>query len=210
VSRQPKIPRASKRFIHTCRKDTGDPAYTTEYQYDSLGRVVEEIQPDPDDFSHRVGGLDGPLSRPTTAYAYDEFGNLASATDPLGNITTYHYDKLGRAVAATDALGNTSTVLYDAAGNVLLSTDALGRVVQTEYDSMNRPVRVTLPKPDDSVENLAATTTYQYDLGGNLTSTTGRESRHVAPPASNPQSPTPRSCLRVERRQRVVHGCGAA
>src|SRR5208283_5600878 len=31
-----------------------------------------------------------------TKYQYDQYGNLQSQTDPLGNLTTYTYDNLGR------------------------------------------------------------------------------------------------------------------
>ena len=145
--------------------DNKEAEYTTEYQYDHLGRLTNAILPDPDG-----AGTGNPA--PEIGYTYDAYGNLASVTDPLTHVTSYQYDMLGRCTAVTDALNNTSSVLYDAVGNVLAVTDASGAVSHYQYDSMDRLVQTTLPKPDASETNLAPTTTYQYDLNGNLTSVT--------------------------------------
>jgi len=150
--------------------DPSQTAYTTEYQYDAINRRTAVIQPDPDG--------SGPLTRPTAIYAYDQNGNLASVTDPLGNITRYQYNLLNRMVATTDALGvaagdpsHTTVTQYDAVGNVLFVTDALGRTTISQYDAMNRLIRHTLPKADGT-SSPAPTTTYQYDANGNLIVTT--------------------------------------
>ena len=80
--------------------DAKEAAYTTEYDYDNLGRKTSAIAPDPDG--------SGPLARPTTQYVYDANGNLEHVVDPLGNSTWYQYDKLGRQTKVTDALGSAS------------------------------------------------------------------------------------------------------
>jgi YD repeat-containing protein len=147
--------------------------YTTEYQYDRLGRKLAVIGPDPDGA--------GSLGRPTI-----------SVTDPRGAVTYTAYDLLGRAIAVTDALGeyagdpsHTTSVIYDAVGNALVTTDALGRSVVSQYDAVGRKVRQTLPlpaplPPEQTEPANAPQTTWQYDAGGNLTATIdplGRVSR---------------------------------
>ena len=59
-------------------------ARTTDYAYDNLGRKIEQIDPDPDDYTADGGG-DCPLAAPHAYYGYDAVGNLKYATGPLGD-----------------------------------------------------------------------------------------------------------------------------
>ena len=116
---------------------------TTTYVYDSLDRVVKETDPpitdrvtgavhtevrtttyDPDDdvlTSELSDSTGGDASR-TTTNTYDAPGDLASVTDPLGNVTKYTYDALGDRVTETNPVGVTTAYAYDAAGNLLTTT----------------------------------------------------------------------------------------
>ena len=146
-----------------------DVAHTTEYQYDALNRKTKEILPDPDGT-----GTAGTLSRPVTTYAYDNWGNLASVTDPRGAVTAYAYDTRGRCVKVTDALGHTAQTVYDAVGNVLWTTDldpATRPATYYTYDDLNRKLTETLPRPSSDATK-DATTSYTYDANGNTTSIT--------------------------------------
>ncbi|GAB6184542.1 RHS repeat-associated core domain-containing protein [Thermopirellula anaerolimosa] len=63
----------------------------TQYEYDSRGRVVRTIQPDPDG--------PGPLASPVTRQFYDAAGRTSHVIDPLGNVTEYAYDNADRPIA---------------------------------------------------------------------------------------------------------------
>ena len=134
-------------------------AYTTEYKYDALNRVIVVMQPAPN--------LTVSTGRPTTTSAYDRNGNLVSMTDPLGNVTRYQYNLEGERTATSDALGNTTTTIYDSVGNPLIVVDALGRTTVNQYDAMNRVIQQIQQKPDATVTSNPVTTS-QYDSNGNL------------------------------------------
>ncbi|GAB6167539.1 hypothetical protein JCM19992_35390 [Thermostilla marina] len=63
----------------------------TQYEYDSRGRVVRTIQPDPDG--------PGPLASPVTRQFYDAAGRTSHVIDPLGHVTEYAYDNADRLIA---------------------------------------------------------------------------------------------------------------
>ena len=156
-------------------------SYTTEYIYDHLNRKIAEIQPDPDG--------SGAQTSPSTAYGYDQYGNLTTVTDPRGNSTWYAYDNLGRQTQVTDAMGaqagdpaHTTTTWYDAVGNAVAvvsnvdpNADPIGRITFYQYDARNRKIRETQPVPaavTQTTPQTAPQTTWQYDPAGNLTSVT--------------------------------------
>jgi RHS repeat-associated protein len=144
----------------------------TEYEYDSLNRLVKIIQADPD------GG--GALESPETVYAYDDASQLVSVTDPLGRVTTYEYDGLGRKTLVTlpdpDGVGGDdppeTAYSFDAAGNLLTGTDALGNVTEYQYDNLFRQILVIAPDPDGGGGLASPETEFSYDLLGRLTSAT--------------------------------------
>ncbi|WZP01264.1 discoidin domain-containing protein (plasmid) [Isosphaeraceae bacterium EP7] len=136
-----------------------------------------------------------PASVASTAYsfAYDAAGNVAAATDPLGNTSYVRYDAMNRPASAVDpaqarlrGTAARSAFAYDPAGNLGTMTDALGRVTTYSYDARDRLVSATDPVNQGSVRhttyvwdgmNLIATvdplehrTTYGYDVINRLTS----------------------------------------
>ncbi|GFJ92634.1 RHS repeat-associated core domain-containing protein [Phytohabitans rumicis] len=138
--------------------------------YDKAGRVVSVAAP-----SYTPPG--GMAIIPTTQYAYDTAGNLATATDPRGNATTYTYDKLGRQVTRTDPLvtGQASagkwTYTYDLGGEVLATVDPTGARVEATYDDLGRTITNT--EVERRPTTASYTTRYGYDDAGNRTSVTG-------------------------------------
>jgi RHS repeat-associated protein len=141
--------------------DTGP---IVQYEYDSLGRQVKIIQPDPDGA--------GPLASPETSYAYDAAGQLTAVTDSLGRVTTFDYDGLGRQVKVTqpdpDGPGGQApafqATVYDAAGRVLQTSNALGHTTSYAYDPVGRLVSQT--------DALGGVTSFRYDALGNRLSLT--------------------------------------
>jgi RHS repeat-associated protein len=99
-----------------------------------------------------------------TTYTYDAYGNMTSATDPLGRQTTYTYDTLGRLQTRTAPAGGTTTNTYDLAGNLLSVAAPLSRTSSYTYDLNGNKLSMT--DPDNH------TTSYQYDSLNRLTQVT--------------------------------------
>lgn len=74
----------------------------------------------------------------TTRYGYTKRGEMASVTDPAGNVWRYEYDVLGRKVKVDDPDKGAATVTYDDAGQVTSTTDARGKTIVTSYDGLGR------------------------------------------------------------------------
>lgn len=89
-------------------------------------------------------------------------GQVCTATDGNGNVTTYRYDSLGNLTKVTPAapLGAT-TYVYDTAGRVTSVTDGKNQTTAYVYDAADRITKVTF--------NNAETVTNTYDAEGNLT-----------------------------------------
>jgi RHS repeat-associated protein len=138
----------------------------TEYAYNSHGLVSSVIQAE---------GTDDEI---TTTYTYDSRDNLATVTDPLGNVTTYTHDHLDRLTTETDPDPDGSGPLsspvtsyqYDANGNVTYVTDPNSNTTQYTYTDHNRVHEVIQPDPGD--DSGHPTTTYDYDEANNLLSVT--------------------------------------
>jgi RHS repeat-associated protein len=120
-----------------------------------------------------------------TTYTYDSDENIASKTDPLGNVwtytyiagtdlletetnplgvvTKYEYDGNGNQTAIIRDFGgpleNRSSYTYDSQGNQTSITDPLGNTTTYENDANGNLIRVT--------DQLGNVTTYTYDSRGN-------------------------------------------
>ncbi|MCW3815593.1 hypothetical protein ONA91_14125 [Micromonospora sp. DR5-3] len=73
-----------------------------------------------------------------TRYTYTRAGELASITDPVGNVWRYTYDLRGRKVQEEDPDKGTTTYTYDNADQVLTTTDARGATLAYTYDGLGR------------------------------------------------------------------------
>ncbi len=138
--------------------------HATTFDYDSLGRLVKEVDP--------LGNV--------TAYLYDAKGNLTAKTDANGATIRYSYDTLGRLlkrlypdnseeIFSYDARGNILTAAntaesylyaYDTNGRLASVTNRLGRKIAYAYDTAGRKVKMT--GPDGKVIG------YEYDPAGRL------------------------------------------
>lgn len=148
----------------------GDTTYWTEYSYDVLGRVTEEVNPDGSTTSRQYNGLStttindkgqvitkvidsqGQLIESIDAlknsshYDYDPFGNLARVTDPVGNVSSMTYDLRGRKTAMNDPDMGAWSYTYNVLGELTQQRDAKGQVVSMEYDVLGRLVKRTEPE----------------------------------------------------------------
>jgi RHS repeat-associated protein len=122
--------------------------YVHSKTFDSLGRLA-----------HDIGA-----SQQTTVYGYDGNNNLASVTDPLGNMTQYAYDSLNRQTQITTPDNNEVAIAYNGLNQVTGVTDP--RRLNTSYtrDALNDLLQTTSPD--------AGTSTATFDAVGNTLSHT--------------------------------------
>lgn len=164
---------------------------TTQYQYDSVGRVKAVIDPNGDtqltiayDSSGRVEKQTDALGEETT-FAWNDVTQVTTVTDAKGNVSQDTYAS-GALLGSTEPAGNTSQT-YDGASNVTSRTDARGNTTTLTYDTRGNLLTRTAPPPlsyvDTYTYNLqnqllshtngrGATTTHTYDGAGNLLTTT--------------------------------------
>jgi YD repeat-containing protein len=134
-------------------KDENHSTPNTVYEYDPAGRLKVVRQ----QLASASGGYI------TTTYAYDLHGNLASVTDPNGNVTTYAYDDFGQMRQQSSPVTGLTSYEYDLAGNLTSLTDANGATTTRSYDDLNRVVSSASQRDLDS-ESL--TWTYDDGTGG--------------------------------------------
>ena len=83
-----------------------------------------------------------------TSYTYNSFGELATSTDPNGDVWTYTYDSNGYLTQIQGPLAGSSDVTnisYDGYGRVYQVTDSEGYTLTYNYDAYNRPMQTTYP-----------------------------------------------------------------
>lgn len=161
-----------------------DNPYWTTYDYDLIGRVIEEDAPlNQSVYSGRTTNFsyDGLITQQTDAlshittqernalgkmvkvtdhngkivtYEYDPYENLTKVTDPLGNNTVMGYDLRGRKISVNDPDMGLWTYGYDGLDELLLQIDAKSQMVTLSYDALGRRVQRTEPE---------GTTTWTYD-----------------------------------------------
>ncbi|MBO3747458.1 hypothetical protein J5X84_15380 [Streptosporangiaceae bacterium NEAU-GS5] len=102
-----------------------DGGTTTETLVDARGHTVELRQ-------YRGAAFDA------TRYTYTHDGDLATVTDPGGNVWTYTYDQRGRKIKTVDPDLGTVDSTFDAAGQLLTTKDARDVVLAYTYDDLGR------------------------------------------------------------------------
>jgi RHS repeat-associated protein len=151
---------------------------STQFQYDVLGRVTQQTAPDDGVTTHSYNGLAQTDTLPTGTGAFagtesftttrTPLGQTASATDPIGNVTSYAYFAFGSLASVTDAAGNVVSYSYDPLGRMtgLIDPDAGTR--SATYYSTGELASATEPGGTSSAAALS--TSYTYDALGRLTS----------------------------------------
>ncbi|MGW2255195.1 RHS repeat-associated core domain-containing protein [Kitasatospora sp. NPDC001660] len=126
-----------------------DPAaYTTTYQYDTLGRRTTAIAPA---VAAESGGVAATTVHPTATTGYNAFGEAVTTKDALGRITRTTVDQLGRATeirlpdytppGSTTPLTATSRLEYDKLSRITTSTDPAGRRTTFTYDRLGHQIQ---------------------------------------------------------------------
>ena len=167
---------------------SGEPIFVTSYSYDALGNLTQVVQ----NGSHTRTFTYDSLSRLLTSnnpetgqinYTYDSNGNVLTKTDARSIVTTYGYDALNRETARSYSNGDTGiTTIYDQTaclglstcqniGHPTSATDAAGSEAWSyQVDATNRrSVHVNQRTTTSSPSNIAKTSTYYFDLAGDVT-----------------------------------------
>ena len=146
----------------------GDPAYTTNYEYNARHQLTRTIHPTDSATGQRY----------TIQNVYDmQTGTLTSTTDELGHPTSYTYDEYRRVLTVRNPMGETTTNYYGldwahplahTTNNVKYTLSPMNKNIVFDYDANFRKV--------DQVAALGmadeAWTLFEYDAVGNLTKTT--------------------------------------
>jgi RHS repeat-associated protein len=118
----------------------GTTLYDVQYHYDTIGRITQKIE--------TIGGVND-----TYDYAYDMAGRLTEVQKNSAVIAAWTYDTNGNRLTATDSFGNRAGT-YDAQDRLLTYGG-----YSYAYTAAGELVSKT---------NEAGTTTYDYDVLGNL------------------------------------------
>ena len=128
------------------------PEKTTDYTYNTGGKVLTKTETDPDTSQTR-----------TWTYTYNTQNLISSVDGPrtdVTDVTTYTYDSMGNRLTAVNALGHTiNYTSYDAVGRLLSVTYANGLVVDYTYGCRNQVLTKTIG---------GSTITNTYDSGRRL------------------------------------------
>ncbi|MEU5942974.1 RHS repeat-associated core domain-containing protein [Micromonospora sp. NPDC047548] len=110
-----------------------------------------------------------------TSYGYDTAGNLATVTDPAGNVTRYTYNLAGLRTKVEDLDTGNTTSAYNQAGDLLSTTDARGQKISYQYDVLGRPTFRWNGDPSTGTKLV----TYEYDGIVGVTGQMSRTTRHA-------------------------------
>jgi RHS repeat-associated protein len=166
----------------------------TTYAYDAAGNLTKVTLPDGSwiayayDDASRMVGVDDSFGD-AIDYQLDLMGNRVAERvyDPQQSLRTLRqrvYDGANRLQRDLGAASQTTQYDYDPNGNVRKVTDPLSRVTTNTYDALDRLININDPANGNTVftydakdhlktvkdPKLSATTTYNYDGLGNLTS----------------------------------------
>ncbi|WP_423037675.1 RHS repeat-associated core domain-containing protein [Undibacterium sp. Tian12W] len=135
-----------------------NPVRTTNYQYDGVNRLTQELVKDRSNTTVR-----------TTDYQYDKVGNRSQKTETTANgttTTTYTYDANDRLTKETKTTGANNVVTnytWDDKGNLSTKTTG-GQVTVYSWNADNRLVEV---KQGSSQATAITVARYSYDVNGN-------------------------------------------
>ena len=157
-----------------------DPAGNSiTYDYDTDGNLttVTDRLGSPTTFTynphhpHHLDEVQDPFGRQAARTEYDEQRRVKKVIDADGREIEYAYDLDGLTQTISDQTGNATTLALDARGNVTREEGPGGEITVRTFDGGDRPLtETTVIGAEDAVagETNDLTTTYQYDVLGNL------------------------------------------
>jgi RHS repeat-associated protein len=119
-----------------------------EARYDERGRTTTLIQPDGTTERTVYDGMRVKQrideNGRTTAFTYDNHGELATFTDPAGNVVRYFRDEVGNLTGVRDANGRDTTYEYDTADRLVKKIFPDASYEQYTYDAVGHLTSVRL------------------------------------------------------------------
>ena len=142
----------------------------TRVERDSEGRPTKITKPDATYSELTYNSSTGDLlkryesvSNSFEEYSYNQWGQLLSYKDPMGNQSTNFYDaQSGLLVQETDANGNSIISTYGNLGLVTKTVNSIGQTTNYTYSQQGNLSSITSP--------MGETTSYDRDNAGNVTS----------------------------------------
>jgi RHS repeat-associated protein len=133
----------------------------TDYNYDSLGNLIEIIRPtgggsvliDRNDYG-QVEKITSP-SGMETQLGFDLNGNVNSISLPLGISTSAEYDNASRLIEKIDANGHSLAYTYDANDHISTETNALGDTTHYEYDLNDNLIEIENADGESTLLNFS-------------------------------------------------------
>ena len=117
-----------------------------------------------------VGG--SPHFNAKSSFTYNSFGQVLTATDPLGTITRNTYDGFGNPISITrddGHLNQLTAMAYSPSGDVISVTDPNGNIAISAYDADRRLTSVTSPGTPAAPQGTV--TAFSYDPDGRILQT---------------------------------------
>ena len=132
---------------------TDEGGYTTRYQRDANGNILQVVDPEGNRTKFQYDALNRLIAMidPTggeTRWSYDLVGNVTAMTDPAGHVTKWKYGPTDKTVEIVDAEGHSTEFKRDAAGNILQIKFPGGKTYLSKLDKVYRPISITDPNGD--------------------------------------------------------------
>lgn len=146
------------------------PKLVKSYTYDNYGNMLSRTEQSTTDLTGSSGTSASTVGTPRVwNYTYNQFNQIRTVTGPRTDIvdkTTYEYDAQGNLIRTINALGQVVTYSgYDLNGRVGQITFPNGLVMSRSYT----PRGWLSSEQTLSSDGVIETTSYQYDLVGQLT-----------------------------------------